>query len=135
MRNKNLASIFLAVMNIVCALFHAIFQARLGLAEGIYRGFLLTENMVITFVFTYFSLALLFGKTNDRASTIRMNILFWLFFLIFVLFIQPKVTTLNIVEKFLIFPQNYYLLFLGTVSLILSLLAHIKLGFEQKNRE
>lgn len=125
---KNYITIYLlALMNFICAVFHAVFQFDLLASIGIYREFLLTENMVITFVFVYFLTILSFGKVEDKLRMAKMNIFFWLSFLVIVGFTQPTVTTLNIVKSSLTFPQNYYLLLLGSISLILSLLSYREL--------
>jgi hypothetical protein len=124
MPKKYIPLYLLALLNFVCAIFHAVFQLDLLASEGIYREFLLTENMVITFVFIYFAVVICCGKAEDKQKIAKMNIFFWFSFLIFVGLIQPTTTTLSIVKNYLIFPQSYYLFFLGSISLILSLLSY-----------
>lgn len=128
MLKNHLAVYLLILINFICAVFHAIFQLDLSANRGIYREFILTENLVITFIFVYFALIMLFGKIADKQMMVKMNIFFWANFILFVLFVKPTVTTLSIVENALIFPQNYYLLFLGVISFILSLISHHKLS-------
>ena len=127
MQKEYITTYLLALINFICAVFHAVFQFDLLADKGIYREFLLTENLVITFIFVYFSAIIFFGKAEDKQRMGKMNIFFWLTFVLFVGFTQPTITSLDIVKSFLIFPQNYYLLFLGSVSLILSLLSYKQL--------
>lgn len=131
MQKKYIPLYLLALLNFVCAVFHAVFQFDLLADKGIYREFLLTENMVITFIFVYFSAIICCGKGADKQKMAKMNIFFWFTFLIFVGLIQPTTTTLSIVKNYLIFPQHYYLFSLGSISLILSLLSyqHLKYCF------
>ncbi|MBU2702956.1 hypothetical protein Ga0466249_004091 [Sporomusaceae bacterium BoRhaA] len=135
MRKRHIATYLLALINFICAVFHSVFQFELLSNKGIYRDFLLTENLVIAFVFAYFSAIIFFGKAEDKQRMVKMNIFFWLTFLVFVGFTQPTITSLNIVKSFLLFPQNYYLLSLGSISLILSLLGFQQLKFYLNNNQ
>lgn len=120
MKGVRIISVCLGAINAMCALLHALFQFYLLNGDGELRGFLLTENMVITFLFAYLALILLFGKGSQYDAAVSMSIPFWVAFLIFVLCIRPEVTTLNMVREWLIFPQSYYLMFFGVTSLLLS---------------
>ena len=53
-----------------------------------------------------------------------MNILFWAALVVFVLLVRPPVTTLSLVAAVLFLPQYFYLLFLGSVALVLSVLVY-----------
>lgn len=114
----------LALINLLCALFHAVFQIDLLAAEGIYREFLLTENLVVTFIFAYFGLVLRYGRPEEKIVLAKMNILFWAALVVFVLLVRPPVTTLSLVAAVLFLPQYFYLLFLGSVALVLSVLVY-----------
>ena len=114
----------LALINLLCALFHAVFQIDLLAAKGIYREFLLTENLVVTFIFAYFGLVLRYGRPEEKIVLAKMNILFWAALVVFVLLVRPPVTTLSLVAAVLFLPQYFYLLFLGSVALVLSVLVY-----------
>lgn len=129
MQKKYIELYLLALINCICAVFHVVFQFDLLSAKGIYREFLLTENLVIAFIFAYFSINIFFGKLADKQKMAKMNVFFWFTFLIFIGFTQPATTSLSIVKSMLIFPENYYLLFLGSISFILSILSYQKLKY------
>lgn len=133
MSPKYAAPYLLAAINFSCAALHAVFQFDLLGNTGKYREFLLTENLVIAFIFAYFAAIIFWGKAADKQMMAKMNILFWFVFLLFVGCTQPAVTSLDIVKSFLIFPQNYYLLFFGCVSLLLSLLSYQQLKYRRSN--
>lgn len=122
-QKNNFLVIGLGVINLICAIFHIIFQFDLLSENGIYRGFILTENMLITFVFLCFTWILWFGQDIQKKFFIRLSVVFWAVFLVLVLLIEPKVTTLSIIQDLLLFPQNYYLLLLGTGAFVLSLMS------------
>ena len=125
--NKNGIALWsLALINLSCAIFHAIFQIDLSAAEGFFREFLLTENLVVTFVFSYFGLALLYARQNEKTVLAKMSILFWAALVVFVLLVRPPVTTLNLVAGFIFLPQYVYLLFLGGMALGLSVLVFVQ---------
>ncbi len=120
MPERNATVITLALINLSCAALHAAFQVNLLSETGRYRGFLLTENMVVIFIFAYFAITLLFSTALQKRSVLLMSIFFWASFLLFVVSIQPTITTLTLVEYFLFLPQSYYLFFTGCIALALS---------------
>ena len=120
MKTERVASLSLGVINAICALLHAAFQFYLLDEKGELRGFLLTENMVITFLFAYLAIIFLFTKGAKYDAAVSMSIPFWAAFIIFVLSIQPEITTLNMVREWLIFPQSHYLVFFGVTALSFS---------------
>ena len=127
MFKKNIALIVLGLININNAVFHAIFQLDLLAEQGIYREFLLIENALITFIFLYFAIVLFFGSVTHKLFVVMLNLFFWLVFLFLVLVIQPTVTSVSILGSLVIFPQKYYLLFLGIGALLLSVMGYRQL--------
>lgn len=125
MKLKNKAVIIeLGAINFICAIFHIVFQFDLLAEKGIYREFLLTENMLITVIFLYFAGVLWFGQTEQKKMVIKMSMIFWAAFLLLVFSIEPKVTSLSIIQNLLLFPQNYYLLLLGGCAFALSFVSY-----------
>lgn len=122
MLKRNSAIIALAAINLICAILHAVFQLDLLSEAGQYRGFLLTENMVVTFIFAYSAIILLFGKPVLQRAVLSMSVFFWAFFLIVVACIQPSLTTLTLIKGALFAPQSILLFVTGSIALILSLL-------------
>lgn len=121
MKTKKIVSLSMGAINATCALLHAAFQFYLLEWKGELRGFLLTENMVITFLFAYLAIIFLFAQGARYDAAVSMSIPFLVAFIIFVLSIQPEVTTLHMVREWLIFPQSHYLLFFGVTALSFSI--------------
>ncbi len=127
MRTKNLPFIALGLINLSCAVFHAVFQLDLLADTGMYRGFILIENALITVIFVAFAAVLLCGNPVQKRMALNASILFWSFFLLAVVAVQPVVTSLSIIESLLFMPQHYYLLVFGISALALSLLGRKQL--------
>lgn len=127
MRTKNLPFIALGLINLSCAVFHAVFQLDLLADTGMYRGFILIENALITVIFVAFAAVLLWGNPVQKRMALNASILFWSFFLLSVVAVQPTVTSLSIIESLLFMPQHYYLLVFGISALALSLLGRKQL--------
>ncbi|WP_417067771.1 hypothetical protein [Niveibacterium terrae] len=122
----NLSLALLVLINLLCALLHAVFQFSLLSFEGGLRGFLLTENIVIAFVFVGFSWALSLGSPSVRQAALSASIFFWGAFMVFVLAIRPTETTLELVRGLLFLPQYCYLFLFGAMALALSIANHRK---------
>lgn len=127
MYHRNIPFIALGLINLICAVFHAVFQFDLLADTGMYRGFILIENALITFLFVYFAAVLFFGSPVQKKMALTLSILFWSVFLLSVIAVQPVVTTMSIVEGLLFMPQKYYLLIFGISALALSLLGRKQL--------
>lgn len=121
MISVRVTSKILSGINFTCALLHLFFQLYLLNTDGELRGFILTENMVVAFIFLYFGFSVYRYMMPSYKEVIVMSILFWLSFIILVLFIRPQNTTLTMFKEYLFLPQSYYLLFFGLVSFGLSL--------------
>ena len=120
----NLSLAFLVLINILCALLHVLFQFDLLSFNGKLRGFLLTENIVIAYVFICFSWALSVGRPSVRKAALSASIFFWRAFVVFVLAIRPTETTLGLVSGLLFLPQYCYLFLFGAMALVLSVVNH-----------
>jgi len=126
MKKVNLSLALLVLINLLCALLHAAFQFSLLSFEGGLRGFLLTENIVIAFVFVCFSWALSLGSPSVRRLALSASIFFWGAFMVFVLAIRPTETTLGLVRGLLFLPQYCYLFLFGALAFALSIANHRK---------
>ena len=126
MKKINLSLAFLVLINLLCALLHVLFEFDLLAFEGKLRGFLLTENIVIAYVFICFSWALSLGSSFARKAALSASIFFWGAFVVFVLAIRPAETTLGLVRGILFLPQYCYLFLFGALALVLSVVNHRK---------
>lgn len=121
-KKLNILIVLLGVINFICGFMHIAFEYSLLFNNALYREFLLIENILIAFIFIYFAIYIFKGNQKERLFVLRMNICFWMIFIILVLVFQPEVTSLNIIKNLLIVPQRYILLLSGICALILSLL-------------
>lgn len=110
----------LAVINIISALMHFVFQANLFRTPGIYRGFLLTENLLISLVFFYCGVALFFGNKPYKKFLLTFQLTWWTAFFVLVLFNWGLVSTLSMFDPWFLLPQSLILAATGLTSVLLA---------------
>lgn len=112
---------WLAIINIISALMHFAFQVNLFRTSGMYRGFLLIENLLIGLVFLYCGVALFFGNKPYRKFLLTFQLTWWIAFVVLVLFNWGLVSTLSMFDPWLILPQSLILAATGLTSVLLAM--------------
>lgn len=112
----------LVILNFVTGIMHIIFQFYLIKSTGIYREFLLIENLLIGFVFLYSSLGLFIGSNAQRRVLLIFQLLLWTIFFFLVIFYWGAVTTLSIFTKWLYWPDSLILSLIGLIGIVLSII-------------
>lgn len=113
----------LVILNFISAIMHIVFQFYLAKVSGVYHEFLLIENLLISFVFLYFSLGLFFGSNDQKRTLLIFQLSWWLAFLLLVIFYWGAVSTLSIFEEWLHLPESLILAITGLSGVILSILS------------
>lgn len=111
----------LIIINCFCALLHFAFEYYLLNYQGIYREFLLIENLLIGFVFVSFSAGLYFGSEPVRQTLLNYQLAWWSVFVVLVIAFWDAVTTLSMFKQWFTLPlsESSVLLTTGLLSVFL----------------
>lgn len=125
--------LILAVADFLCGIMHIVMEFTLLHNDGIYREFLLVENLIVAIVFIYLSLSLVMNKGIVKLIAVRANIVFWFLFNIIILVFKPQTTTLILVDSIIRIPQNYTLCICGIICFLLSIISFRNIGQKLKD--
>jgi len=115
----------LVIVNSISAVMHIVFEIyMLQFNHGIY-GFVLVENLIVTFFFIIIAYFAFISSKSPRL--LYPNLIFWLIFEISVLFFKPTITTLIIFEKYLQEVEQWIVLAIfGSIAIIITCIEIIK---------
>jgi hypothetical protein len=123
-RRLNAVIIILGLWNLIGGLIHLVFENSLLENQTSYKGFLLIENLLITFVFAYFVYKIFFASWDEKVVAIKTNLIFWIVFSISFAIFQPEITSLDTIRDFIPIPQKYVLLVVGIIAVFLSVASY-----------
>ncbi len=104
----------LAVINFMCAALHFAFEFFLYKEQGVYREFLLIENLLIGSVFFMFAVGLILVDEKARALLLDAQLAWWVLFSISVIGFWDAVTTLSMFKTWMKMPVSESTMLLAT---------------------
>ena len=114
----------LITANLVCVFMHILFGLSILENRSDIYLFMSVENSITTF--TYLLVSYLIYCSENQKQALFINLIFWSFFEINVLFFKPNVTTLYVIEKHL--PQLQQWIVLSIYGGILIFLTTIEIA-------
>lgn len=124
----------LIIINFICAIMHTLFGLYMAPKYNSEKHIpmLLIENSIVTFSFLLMAY-ILFSSSMKSSQSLRINLLFWLVFEIFVVILKPTITTLAILgERFYVVDQWIFLATCGCIVLIINIIEIVKRGLVKK---
>lgn len=126
--------LLLVLLNLVSGIMHILFEFHLLNYQGSYHKFILIENLLIGFVFTYFAWGLFFGEKAQRDTLVLFQLSWWTVFSLIDIACWGSETTLGMFKKWLPLSESLILLVSGVVGIILSTLIIYETKYINRNK-
>lgn len=123
----------LTLLNLISGIMHILFEFHLLNYEGPYHKFILIENLLIGFVFIYFSWGLFFGYKTKENALVWFQLSWWTIFSLVDIACWGSETTLGMFKTWLPLPESLILLVSGITGIILSALIIYKTKYLNQN--
>ncbi|MFQ5455726.1 MAG: hypothetical protein ACE5EA_05915 [Nitrospirota bacterium] len=116
----------LIMLNFMSGIMHILFEYHLLQNSGLYREFILIENLLIGLLFVYFSIGLFWGDQNQKKSLLIFQLAWWTAFVVSVILFWGSVSTLSMFNEWLPVSESFILLTTGLLGIIISILSLTK---------
>lgn len=126
--------LLLILLNLISGIMHILFEFHLLDYAGLYHKFILIENLLIGFIFIYFSWGLFFGEKAQRDTLVLFQLSWWIVFSLIDIACWGSETTLGMFKTWLPLSESLILLVSGVVGIILSILIIYETKYLARNK-